>query len=1095
MPRFMIRRVAPLAGATCCVGLLVASLVVPLRAAERPHLEFVEGLRSRGLGELAVEYLASIKNRADLPADVKDIFDLELAKSHGAAAIETVNVDEAKKHLAEAKVLLDKFVKEHPTHPQVASANTTYGDLAFRGGQALLRAALNLTEKDKDKKKTMLQEARSAFEDARPRFAKAVELYTTTVNSLTTERKAAQAEAQEKSKKVKKTRTRAQRLADEALELAMEDWYDARFKLASVDYNVGRTYTDPKDATRVKALQAAAKSYDDIYQANRLLRIGLFAHMMHGRVVDEQGNLDLALDIYDEVLGNAPADRNDPRPPPAFESLFAEVEYFRLLILEKQKRFDEIILEVEGQKPDRLGWLDVNLEARRTSGYQGVSLMLAKALIEKAKAQKGNEAKLTIKKSIALLSSIEKVPSEHKEAAILLKINYQRQAEDTEQEIATFSEAMAIAKNSLKLDDVPGGISALKRAVFLAKNPKNPKDPKNPKEDEVLDARFLLARTLFTAGNMQETLDVSEALARDKPDWKFAPSVASIGVTAALNLCATSQDKPAAQARLKKLVDYILEKWPKHAEADDARIAQGRLELELRQFDNALQTFEAVNPASPRFPVAMHYAGQTHWRFYVEGKRKPDAGQKEKVLADHRQKAVQQLDLSLKQQRDAIKEKAAPFPKQLTETQLLRAEISLEGGEFEKALPMLAELVKPILADSPKAFDLYGNRLFVAAISALVKQKQKLSSDLDELSDEAARKKIEESREKVIADLSDVGTLLLDSGADLQPVNVALIEFAKSLKDDWKLAESKVLLIPETEPPAAAEPPAATATEPAKPAEAPKPPAVAPTAAGQPPSQPAAGQPAAPAQEAPASEPARPKSPRDKAQDEADARKQAYGAVLLKLPSRQQLALAELIYVADSCGELGTREAMEKARIVYQSILERFGKAPAPSKEIAGALIRCQAKLIALLRGEEKFDEALLQADELLKKQPNALEPAMEKASLLQAMAKSDSKKLGEAAKEWKVLREKLRNPKIVKKPPEYYEIVYNLGLCLYELGIQTKDKTKVEESVSTLKATMTLSPNLSPTTTPNHELKVRYEQLLDKGLTHLKRPVSSAKK
>jgi tetratricopeptide (TPR) repeat protein len=136
-----------------------------------------------------------------------------------------------------------------------------------------------------------------------------------------------------------------------------------------------------------------------------------------------------------------------------------------------------------------------------------------------------------------------------------------------------------------------------------------------------------------------------------------------------------------------------------------------------------------------------------------------------------------------------------------------------------------------------------------------------------------------------------------------------------------------------------------------------------------------------------------------------------------------------------------------------------------------------------------------VQADELLKKQPNALEPAMEKASLLQAMAESDPKKYEEAAKEWRVLREKLRNPKIVKKPPEYYEIVYNLGLCLYELGLQTNDKTKVEESVSTLKATMTLSPNLSPTTTTNHELKVRYEQLLDKGLAHLGRPTSGARK
>jgi hypothetical protein len=1088
------------------LGILVAALVVPVDAAERPHLEFVNGLRQRNLGELAIEYLTSIQKRPDLPADVKEVLDLELAKSHSSAALETRNVDDARKHLTEAKGLLDKFVKEHANHPQVASASTTYGDLAFRGGQSLLRAALGLSDKDKEKKKTLMQDARVALEDSRPKYAKAVELYAASVTELVKQRKADQAVAAEKKQKVKKARTRAQRLADEALELAMEDWYDARFKLASVDYNVARTFADPKDPARVKALLAAAKAYDDIWQANRAFRIGLYAHMMNGRVVDEQGNLDLALELYEEVLANAPSDKNDDRPTPVFESLFAEVEYYKLLILEKQKKTDEIIIEVEGLKPDRLGWLDVNLPARRTNGYQGVTLMLAKAYLEKAKGQKGNDAKATFKKALSLLAAVKAVPSEYRDEAILLDLNYKGRADDQEQQIAVFADAMAIAKNALKLDDVPGAVSALKRAVELGKNPKDPKDPKNPKEDEVLDARFLLARTLLQAGNVAETLDVAEALAREKPDWKFSPTVASIGVSAALSLCATSQDKPAAQARLKKLVDFILEKWPKLAEADDARIAQGRLELELKQFDSALKTFETVNPASPRYPVAMHYAGQTHWRFYVEGKRKPDAGRQEKMLADHRQKAVQQLDLSLKQQRDAVKDKSAPLARQLTETQLLRAEISLEGSEVERALPLLEELIKPILAEKPKGLDLYGHRLFVATISALIKTKQKQSEDIDEQANEAARQKLEALRGKTVAALNDSGSLLLEIGGDLGPVNLALIEYSKSLKDDWKLAESKVLLIPATAsdapaptekpaPPPATAPgekpvvPPATAEQPkpaavAKPADAPKDATAAPAPAAVPAAAPAIPQ-----------EPPREKTPRDKAQDEATARKDAYGSVLLKLPARTQIALAELIYIADNCSELGSREAMERARVVYQSILERYSKAPPSSKEAAGAIVRCQSKLIALLRGEKKFDEALQQIDDLLKKQPNALEPAMEKASLLQAMAETDPKKYEEAAREWRALREKLRNPKIVRKPAEYYDIVYNLGYCLYELGVQTKDKTKVEESVSTLKATMTLAPKLGPGETTNHELKVKYEQLLDKGLSHLGRPTASTKK
>ena len=64
--------------------------------------------------------------------------------------------------------------------------------------------------------------------------------------------------------------------------------------------------------------------------------IGLQAHLWHGKTAEELGDLQLALDIYDEVLANAP-DPGDKGSAGGLEPLFAQVEYFRLLILAKQK--------------------------------------------------------------------------------------------------------------------------------------------------------------------------------------------------------------------------------------------------------------------------------------------------------------------------------------------------------------------------------------------------------------------------------------------------------------------------------------------------------------------------------------------------------------------------------------------------------------------------------------------------------------------------------------------------------------------------------------------------------------------------------------
>ena len=164
------------------------------------------------------------------------------------------------------------------------------------------------------------------------------------------------------------------------------DLLEAEGKAAMVQYFLAQTIEDPASPERKKILQAAAKAFDDIYQKNRLALPGIYAHMWHGKCMEEMGDLRTALDIYDEVLAFAP-DPGEASLDPALEPIFTQVEHFRLLILAKQKP--------EQFLPEAEKWLRDYKKMKATDGYQGVSLEVVKAkLAAMEKATGGAAAKL-----------------------------------------------------------------------------------------------------------------------------------------------------------------------------------------------------------------------------------------------------------------------------------------------------------------------------------------------------------------------------------------------------------------------------------------------------------------------------------------------------------------------------------------------------------------------------------------------------------------------------------------------------------------------------------------------------------------------------
>ena len=927
------------------VALIVSAGVSTRRArADEDYIGFIRGLHDREHGELAIYYLEQIKDRSDLSEDIKSTWDLEMARSLRIAAIPSrnPNVDLQQKYIVEAQKSLDKFLAEHSDHEEAASAQMTSGDISLFRAQGALKTA----QRDKTKKDTLIPEARKLFGEARPKYEKATTMYKGRIDKVNA--------ALGTKKKFNSNRAERQYLA------MIDSWYNARFKVATVDYNVGLTYSEAADPNRKAVLKKAYEEFDKIYQEDRDGRTGILAKMWEGKALEEMGDFVTALEIYDEVMSARPPDK-DSRDA-SWAAMFDEVNRFRLMLLGRNKKYEELIADAEK-------WLKGHEKIKRSNGYQGIALELAKAYLEVGKTLKGAEAAEIMADAKRLLNEIKKIPSDYqKEATLLARLA----SGGEEAPIASFDEAIAVGDSAAKAASettVPADVKsnwleaekAYIKAIELSTDVKD--------KNRVLATRYMLANAQYQVGKAPEAYTTALTLAKENTTYAKAPAAASLAVNIALYLYGQTRDA-AAMDRINEATELLLKQWPQHAEADDARIAKGKLKLLPKPPDikGAIETFLAVNPASDRYPSALQLAGQTHWMAYIDEKKKGDAAKPE-VGQKHRQQTVELLEKSLVAF-SKVENGGAVLAQQLQDSQLLLAEVRMEGDKVEEALQLLQPMVDALKSKPPAGVDRTTLRILVSSVRAY-----------------AALGKVNDSME--------VGNILVTGGEDIPPVNGVLIEFAKMIKGEWKKGAGELI--------------AADASKDdgrinnAKLAEA--------------------------------------------------SSREALSTLLEKLNERKQYDLGGLVFLAESSLEIGLTD---KAREQFQAIIDRSAADPAFAKVAAKAMTRVRSQLIGILRTEKKYEDALKQVEALLVAQPNALEPLIEKGNILQALAEANPKRYEEAVKWWTTIRLKLSAEK-GKKPPAYYDVIYNCAICLKE----QKDPAKSTQAAQLLNGTLALSPTL----------------------------------
>lgn len=189
-----------------------------------------------------------------------------------------------------------------------------------------------------------------------------------------------------------------------------------------------------------------------------------------------------------------------------------------------------------------------------------------------------------------------------------------------------------------------------------------------------------------------------------------------------------------------------------------------------------------------------------------------------------------------------------------------------------------------------------------------------------------------------------------------------------------------------------------------------------------------------------------------------------------RLAARKNHSLAGLAALAGVCAELNDAN---RVRAAYTEILDRAAAEKNPSPAAKAAIAQARGWRVAILREEKKYEEALREADRLVSDNPQYAQPLMEKARVLQAWAETKPALYDDALAVWTTLR--LRMARMPKKPPEYYEAIYNAAFCLVQKSSRG-DASALPDARQLLKSALVLNPELD---SPDRVAK--YKALLEK--------------
>lgn len=695
------RRLLPFALLGC--GLMACLLATgPARAVE-PYEQFREGLKAKGLFDMAIEYLALMKDSPVLTADQKAVLPYEEALIYMGWARQERDLNQKNGLLDKAAERLQAFIQGNSAHPRTADAEMELGNVLVERGIALVETAAR--PNNAAQAETMLAEARKKFESA-------LEVFTTARDRFA-----------EQLKQFPKFIPNTDQAQVQARDKTRENLIRSQLLHAATTHEIARTYKTGSDQYKQQLL-AAADAYEKIYEDYRTYVVGLRARLKQAQCFQDVGDIKRALGLYANLV-DQPADLPDLRTLRA-SAMYLMLECWTLesqgeyeLALTKGEEFllpvntreDEAVqgewlaaryftalaykrqadrLTEKTQTEQKRQLLDKAQEhATFVAKYNGAYQDAGKSLLRQMLGAEGDD---DTREARTFAEAKTRGESAQQEMATRVAELQAAQASGDQNKIIAANEAMAAARDR--------ALRHFRRALAL-------KDDNSPLDD-VNIVRYYLCYLDYTAGRYYDAAVMGNYIVTYYPSSPGARQCATLAMGAFVQEYNSPQATDASRAfdrgELERLAALYEKRWPGEAEAVQCYFILLAIAENEKNYANVLDYLAKVPEGSAKRGEAELIAGRSLWGGYVAqsnltGVDKPDPAKLAALAAD----AQKQFEAGLARFKAGIKkpEEASAL---VADSALRLANAYVNLGQADKAVALLTDpVIGPLALIAAKA--------------------------------------------------------------------------------------------------------------------------------------------------------------------------------------------------------------------------------------------------------------------------------------------------------------------------------------------------------------------------------------------------------
>lgn len=641
--------------------------------AAEPVEAFLEALRGRKYYDQAYEYLEQLEASAHLEATFRERLLYEQAVTRRASAADSSDPQVRQTRLARAAELFEKFCATHPRHLLVASARNQRAGILIERGRNEIRTA------DAAAKESAAIRAREWFEQARGQSA------------------SAEKELGEQLGKMPKLIAPDESTLRARKRQLTGDLAQARFRGASIDYELGKTY-EPASAKANKHFTAAAQSYAAFYETYRIRPVGLWALLGEGSCYQELGKYSEALGCYRELMDLPDSDGTRTIKTRATR------QALECWTNDRVKKYQAAI--ERGERWEKESGSDAT-----DADALAIRYLTALAWQQQSKSlpDKDPNRKRLAGFARQHVGPVARHPGEYQRPAkmLLVALSGGKNAKNGDRPPTTFADAHEQARQALsQMQQATAGLTAARkktdaaaleslqkqkdesaaRAMTLLRLALGLSDKETPLED-LNSARYYLCYLCWDLGRYYEAAVLGEFLARRYPDSLPGRQGARIALAAYVRLYGESDapDRSFEAAQIQRIAEMTFQRWPDQEEAEEAALTLVNFAAAAGQIEKATEYLQRISPDSPRRGQAELRAGQALWSTYLRGLRLPDEDRPPPEKTDALKKHAQELLT----QGIARVGQSGPLDATLASAAFSLAQMCVESGETDKAISWL----------------------------------------------------------------------------------------------------------------------------------------------------------------------------------------------------------------------------------------------------------------------------------------------------------------------------------------------------------------------------------------------------------------------